>query len=407
MKTVKIAAAVCAALLMCSCGGKEPNDMAFVVALGFDRGAQSRYEITIQFARVNQISGGASEEGGKAGSGIIQNVTVQAPDIYSAINTANHIVSKKFSLSHAKLIVFSRELAEEGIGPVVDTVIRSSEIKPDVYMAVAKDTAKGYLDEVKPVVEVNPAKYYQLVYGENESGGTPKTNLLNFYFNKETGTRGSVVPLAGTAETAGEDDTENPANKNAPVNEGGFEYKVKNYTAGEAAVDGENKSEAMGMAVFSGDKMTGTLGSIEGELYNLLSGTLRRSYISFKSSMGDTPVVAKIFQYKKPRYGVDVKNRRVEIKLYIESDLYSSPRENYDEDKLEEELAADINGAAEDFVRRARDELGCDILGIEKKAAASFLTEAALAEYDFKADFKNYEIHVDTELEIRRVGMNT
>ncbi len=413
MKAVKFIAAAFLACLLCSCGGSEPNDIAFVVALGFDKGTQSEYEITIQFAKVNQISGGSSENGGKAGPEIIQNVTVEAPDMYSAINTANHIVSKKFSLSHAKLIVFSRSLAEEGIGSVVDTIIRSNEIKPDVYMAVAKDSAKEYLSEVKPVVEVNPAKYYQLVYGENESGGIPKTNLLNFYFDKEAEKKSSVVPLAGVtqAQSGGEDgtekSTENNANQNAPVNEEGFEYKVKNYTAGEVAVNGENKSEAMGMAVFSGDKMIGTLGSVDGELYNLLSGTLKRSYISFRNRDNDTPVIVKIFQYKKPDYNIDIENKTIDIKLFLESDLYSRPQENYDVDRLEEDITNDINSSAENFIKKVRDEMGCDILGIEKKLGYKFLTNESLAEYDFKSDFKNYEIRVDAKFEIRRIGMKT
>ena len=96
MKVIKIIFSLIFILLLCGCNfisGNEPNNVAFVVAVGFDKGKTSDYEITIQFARVTQISGGGGEEGGKGGSEIIQNVTVEAPDLYSAINTANHIVS--------------------------------------------------------------------------------------------------------------------------------------------------------------------------------------------------------------------------------------------------------------------------------------------------------------------------
>ena len=407
MRIAKLLIAVFMTCLLCSCGGSEPNDVAFVVALGFDKAEENYYQITVQFAKVTQISGGASEEGGKAGSEIIQNITVEAPDLYSGINTANHIISKKFSLSHAKLIVFSRELAEEGIGDLVDTIVRSNEIKPDVFMTVASESAKGYLTEVKPVVEVNPAKYYQLVYGENESGGIPKTNLHNFYFDKEIQSKSSVIPLAGVTQTDGsaEENAENKAHGNAPINESGFEYRVKNYTAGEVAVNGENKSEAMGMAVFKGDKMVGTLGSIDGELYNLLSGNLKRSYISFRNGQNDKLIVVRIFQDKKPSYRIDIKKKKVKIKLFVESDLYSKPSENFDVEALEEEITKEINAAGEQFIKKVRDEMDCDPLGLEEKMEYNFLTNHQLEQYDFKNDFKNYDIEVNTEFRIRRIGM--
>ena len=102
-------------LTLSSCMGREPNEIAYIVALGIDKAENGNYEITIQYANTTQISGGASEEGGKVGNQIVENVTVEAPTIYGAIGLANHIVSKTFTLSHAKLIVFSKEVAEEGL----------------------------------------------------------------------------------------------------------------------------------------------------------------------------------------------------------------------------------------------------------------------------------------------------
>ena len=100
--------------LLTGCTGKEPNEIAYVVALGIDSTDDDNYKITIQYANTTQISGGASESGGKAGSEIVDNVTIEAPNIYAGVGLANNIVSKSFSMSHAKLIVFSKEVAEKG-----------------------------------------------------------------------------------------------------------------------------------------------------------------------------------------------------------------------------------------------------------------------------------------------------
>ena len=101
--------------LLTGCTGKEPNEIAYVVALGIDSTDDDNYKITIQYANTTQISGGASESGGKAGSEIVDNVTIEAPNIYAGVGLANNIVSKSFSMSHAKLIVFSKEIAEKGV----------------------------------------------------------------------------------------------------------------------------------------------------------------------------------------------------------------------------------------------------------------------------------------------------
>ena len=97
MKYFKISVTILLLTLITSCSGREPNDIAYVVALGFDKAQNDNYLVTIQYAKPTQISGGASQEGGKSGNEIVENLAVEAPDIHSAINTANHIVSKQFS----------------------------------------------------------------------------------------------------------------------------------------------------------------------------------------------------------------------------------------------------------------------------------------------------------------------
>lgn len=64
----------------------------------------------MQYANPTQISGGTSEEGGKAGSEIVGNIVVEAPNIYSAIGLANQIESKNFSFHMPSLLYFLKRL---------------------------------------------------------------------------------------------------------------------------------------------------------------------------------------------------------------------------------------------------------------------------------------------------------
>ena len=52
-------------------------------------------------------------------------------------------------MSHAKLIVFSKEMAEKGVKDMIETLVRSEEIRPDVFIAVANTTANDYLNKIR------------------------------------------------------------------------------------------------------------------------------------------------------------------------------------------------------------------------------------------------------------------
>ena len=357
-------------LTLSSCVGKEPNEIAYIVALGIDMIDDNNYEITLQYANPTQISGG--EEGGKAGSAIIENISVQAPNIYAAVGLANRIVSKTFYLSHAKIIVVSQEVAEKGLKDITETFIRSDDLRPDIYLAVSLDGANEYLSSVKPAMEVNPAKYYQLIYDKNSFMGIPVGSAKDFFFGIETGDFDSFLPIAGvignggdsssdsgensgggTSEeggqsgesgseqsTGGEDSgsssaegsadenssEENSKQKDAPENDRGFEFRMKDYIGGQAAIELKNKSESMGSAIFKGDKMIGTIGSIEAQMFKLLMGDYNYSYITiFNDQTPDKPVTVKTMQGQLPKYDIDIENKTVNVELFLEGDVSSLP----------------------------------------------------------------------------------
>ena len=110
MKFIKYIIPLFAFFLISGCSdATEPDSLGYVVAIGIDKAKKedAKFDITLQFANPVSISGGAKEEGGKGGSESIKNITVTAPSIYSAVNVANHVVSKVFTLSHTKVVVFS------------------------------------------------------------------------------------------------------------------------------------------------------------------------------------------------------------------------------------------------------------------------------------------------------------
>lgn len=418
-------------LTLSSCMGREPNEIAYIVALGIDKAENDNYEITIQYANTTQISGGASEEGGKVGNQIVENVTVESPTIYGAIGLANHIVSKTFTLAHAKLIVFSREIAENGLKDLVETFIRSEELRPDVYLAVASDKANKYLMGINPAMEVNPAKYYQLIFDKNALIGMPDGVAKNFFFSVETDDYDSLLPLAGVIEGLQEqenepsdessgkgkenssgtsqNDTKNEKQKDAPMNDSKFEYKIKSYTGGQAAIEQKNKSEAIGSAVFRDDKMIGTIGSVETGIYKLLIGDYEYSYLTlYNQKTPQTPVTVKSMKQKLPRYDIDIENKRIKISLFLEGDIYSLPADyNIERDikNFEKNSEKYIEEASEKFIKDFMKQYNCDIFRLSERTKPKFMTNDEYNEFRDTVDYSEYDFEVDVEFEVRRTGL--
>ena len=412
----------------------EPNNIAYVVALGIDKTEEKNiYEYTIQFAKTTQISGGSSEEGGKEGSNIVEVINVKAPTICSGINMANQSVSKTFTLAHTKLIVISEDIARSGVRDIFDTFGRNSDIRPDIYLSVARGTAKDYLDAVKPIAEVNPVTYYRLIYQSEHGGYVPRTILRDFYFQLDGAEKQSVLPLAGVNEenkkkaesekkssggsdSGGEQSEGNESegdkeNKDkAKINEEGFDFLMKEYVAGNMDVSKRNPSEVMGMAIFKNDKMIAMTDNIDSLIYNLITGHFKISYTSFyNENSPNIPTTVSLEQTKSPQIRVktDGDNPKIKIKISLEGELVSESMDAPVEDDiegLERNIEKDTREYILNFLKKTTQEYDSDIIGFGQYAKMNFLNYADFVNYDWQDKYKNSEFEVEVEYTLQQVG---
>lgn len=407
--------AVAAAFILGGCYDyREPNDIAYIVAVGIDKGHKNtEYEFTLQFARPAEISGGASEEGGKGGN-TLDTLTIEAPSVYSAVNVANHVISKTFTLSHTKVIVVSKECAEEGIAELTDVFGRAADIRPGVYMCVAEGGAEEFLECVKPSIEINPVKYYRLIFENANSSYISKQNIKEVYFNLRSGTKQLAVPLVGVGKgTENKEDNTKAArdSKNIPINREGFDYGMKEYTAGELDVEKENKSEVMGTAVFYKDKMIGVMNSLESEIYNIITGTYKNGYSTvYLTEDKSTPVTLRFEPSKKPRYDIKIgeENAKIKVKIDLEAGFVSVPAKHFEENRIkefEQRVSEYARQGVTELVEKSKNEYNSDIFGFGNYAKKCFWDNKSFEEYDWDNKYKNAEISCEVRVRIRRSGL--
>lgn len=412
------------------CDANEPNDYAYVVGIGLDKAEQEgEYQISIQYAKPTHISGGSNGESGSGGE-TLGLVTVEAPTIYSGISIANNIVSKRFQLSHTKIVVMSEEIAEEGINDIMYTIVRSADLRPNMYIAVAKGSAKEYFASVQPQMEINPVKYYQLIFENKAAEFVPKNVSQNIYFYINSDEKEVVLPLVSKSKEpqkdkkeeskSGEEQKSNGETQeenidlpktDAKINYESFQYLMKEYVAGNVSAGKKNKSEVMGMAVFYDDKMVGEMSGIESEMYNILNGKFRYNYDSFESrNLPDKSVVMMLEQHERPSVRIDVSGEspKIDIRVKLEGNVISVPEEYILEEniyKFEKEVAGDIKNALEKFLYKTSRELGTDILGMGAYLKKSFLSYGDFEEYNWKEAYKHAEFNVDVKFNIRHTGL--
>lgn len=404
--------------ILSSCyDNREPNDIAHATAIGIDKGKEKNYNITIQYAKPYNISGG---ENGGSGKDIMSSVTVEAPDIYSGIGLGNHIISKSFDLSHLRLFVFSKDIAKEGISDFIETISRSKEIRPNVFTAVADGKASEYLSKASPTVDINPAKYYQLIFGKNDYRAIPLSLSQDLYFYINLPEKNSVLPLAAVpknaeskgkgegAEESGEKEKPNPEHEMAPEEKDIYEFTVHNYKAGEVEVYSNSNSEVSGGAVFKGDKMVGELGLIDVQIYNMLTEDESRNYISFKTDKAADPVTVLLDKEGRTKISYNKSTHTAKISLRLGADFVSLPDEYIAEKDMEHfEAIAEkgVKAEVEKFIKRTQNIYNSDIVGFGLFAKSKFLTREDFEKFDWEEKFKTMNVDVEIDLNVRRTGL--
>lgn len=400
MKFLKIAIIILVLVCFASCkDAQEPETLGYVVAIGIDmpKDDEQGYNITLQFANPDKISGGSNESGGKGGEESIENISVLAPDIYPAINIANHIISKRFVLSHTKLIVFSDEVAKKGVREFLETMNRSVEIRPNVYFAVSKGTAKEFLEAVNPKTEVNPVRYYTMIFENDYSGFIPQDMSRDFFLFFDSNEKETVMPICASVK----------AEEEQEYAQFGYQYEVGDYVAGEIPT-GSGEIQVAGMAVFDGDKKVAEIGDIKTEIFNILTGEYQSSYVSYQFKE-ETPVTVMQMQKKRPKISVETKTDipKIDVTLYLEGEISQGTLKG----SIENELEAFSNTAAEEIKRQAEDfleetkALKADIVGFGSYAKRNFKDIEDFEAYNWKERYKNAEINVKVQFSVRRTGL--
>lgn len=383
---------------------KEINEYAYVVTMGIDKSKTNEDNIIVTFEFVIPISidGNSLSEGKKFTS----TTTVEAPSIHSAISLVNTYVSKELNLAHNKIIVFSEDMALDGLGSYVTTISNDRNFRTNMYIVISKCEAKEYIENNNPELEKNPSKYYEQLLSSYEYSGLSSNSYFLWHSlyssSKYSQPTASIVNISN-------DNSNNVFSNSELLNK----PNDGNYIAGQIAKSGKPETEIMGLAVFQESKQVGELTGEETLYFLMANNTFKENYYTIYDPFSvNNEIAFKLVPTKDSKIEVTFIDGMPLIKIdtFINARITSiNPNIDYSNtenlDILERELEYIIETNMKNFLYKTSLNYNSDIVGFGKYAAKNFKTWDQWDKIDWLDIYKYSYFNVNVNVAIKRSGL--
>lgn len=358
------------------------DNLAFVIALGIDKSETNELEVTFQFSAVDP-----SSEGTLSTKPVFN--TVQCSSITNGINMMNAYLDRKVNLSHCKLIVFSEEIAKDGIANEIYSLINETQVRPSSNIVVSKCNSKYYIENSIPALESLVTKYYQIFPNTSEYTGYTCNATIGDFFNNISSNYSDPYAILG-----GIDNSDNSSTTN--------DSTIK---SNDTPITGTRKTQNIGLAVFNNDKLVGELNAIETACFL----NIEKKIDTFLISIPNPEVLDnKIDIYLTPNttHNIDVSIVNgapyIKIKLKFSGKIYSMTRDaQYLDNSILDKISTSCNTYLEsqfsNYLYKTSNVFKSDINQFGSYALSEFTTTSEFENYDWQNNYKNSTFDIDIE----------
>ncbi len=406
---------------------RDPEKMAWVTAIGIDKGPRGDYIFSFQVAAPSgrggggTTGGGGGGMGGAPGRGSVQHTAtsdvfaIEAPDIVTAVDGSQSFVARRLSLTQAKAVIIGEEVARDDVTPVIAAATRYYEFRRNMSVMVARGNAYAFLKQAQPRLEPNPARWYELLMvTQAQAGIIPETRINEFVMESEapgTGARATLVAVRPDI-AAGVDPLEKEI---AGREDGGPPPPIGRARAGEVDRARQIPVEFMGAALFKGSRLAGFLSGDEARFVSMLRGEFRHASMAFVDpNRTDRRLVLRLQQRLRPVMRTQLRSGQVHVQFNVdlEGELVSvQSTTNYTEpaqlDKLEASVSAELRRRMSDVIRKTLGEWGIDPFRIAGKLRTSFPTVQEWEAFDWGNRVAKTTFSVSVSVTVRRFGLLT
>jgi spore germination protein KC len=369
-------------LLLAGCWDRqEVNDLGLITAAGIDRISDKEIELSVLVYIPKSAGTGQSMEGG-SGSGSSSQTLVRSATgltIADAMSKLQEILPRHIFWGHTEVFIFRDQLAKRGLAKHIDFLLRHPQLRERSMIFISRQKPKEVLSLMPPL----------------------ERDLASVLRELESMKMGMEVTVKDFAERliSGSGDTAVPWIKKLPPQSG----KKKNETIAYIA----------GTAIFKKDKMVGKIDDsvTRGVLWlrnevQLATVTVTpkeaKGHVSFSLQKASSELIPKFENGKW----------KITLKAEAEADIIQNTTRLDMSDpvvikSLHQQFKKVIENKVNEAIVQVQKEMKADIFGFGEAFYRKYPDLWKRHKERWDEIFPNVEVTIDTDIKIRRQGMNS
>lgn len=407
--------------------------LAYVLVLGIDKGEKARLKISTQFINVASSSSGASSD-----SSQIVLTSCEANSMFSGLNLLNSYIGKEINLAHCSVVVFSEEIAKEGISSEIYSLINNEEIRSSANIVVTNCKAYDYINNSKPNLENLTSKYFDTFDITSKlTGYFSNITLGDFFNNLSESNSDPIAVLGGLNSTARSEENKSSSNSSeessSSSNSGNsgninseasnsnsssqdveeqekqdIETNQNNLVAGKSSIVGGRGTEDLGLAIFSGDKYIGELTVWESICHSLITNSIDTCIISVEDPLVENKQLEiQLSHNKKSKITSNIENGDININIelnLIANILSLNSNINYEDTDTINKISTATQNRLNDELNKYFDKIArkynVDIDKYYLSILKYFPYQKNFDDFNYKEKLKNANFNCNTHVNI-------
>lgn len=366
-------------------GGRELNELAISISMGIDK-AEDGYLLTIQALNPKAIA--AKKQ---VNESPVVLYTETGKDLLEILRRITKQSSRKIYNSHLRTVVFSEDIAKEGIQQTLDFFIRDHEYRTDFFFLVAKGTTANHVLSILTPLETVPGiEIYNSLKTSEKSWAPTKTVKL--------------LELVDDLISDGKE----------PVMTGIEIYNPVNLTDSIETLKQSDPTKLMvsSLGVFRDDKLAGWLTEDESKGYSYIIGNVQNTVGSIEYD-DHNQVTFEVIKTKvrKKVYLLDDKpaiNVEIMIKANIDTQTGDLDLTSYE---VIEKLSRKFERATEDLCNTAlectKKHFKADIFGFGEEIHKKYPKLWKEVKNNWNDEFTKLPVNIKAHVQINGLGETT
>ncbi|SDM53339.1 Ger(x)C family spore germination protein [Acetanaerobacterium elongatum] len=345
---------------------REVDEFSIVAGVAVDKEQSGQYKLTAEVVKIG---------GGKDTKTTSELITGEGKTMFDAARNMISVSGKKLYWSHAKVLILSETVAREGVGKILDWYGRDPETREETLILVSQaETAREIFDIPENTEDIKSFQLGQIITNEKSLSKAPKTDILQFAIDSQSGKAATVIPTIGLKQA-----------------------------------EKKTVAQIMGVAIIKDDKLAGMLDGEETKYLSFIKDEIKGGILTEEVQVRGTPtrIALEIFGSKTKTSPV-IQGNDIQMNIDIETTVSIgeiSGNGNFIEEEgrvqLEKLAGAVLKQRVEALIEKIKMQYGADIFGFGGKLREDRVKVWNSVSSNWNDVFKSLKINVTATVHIK------